>query len=164
MRLWIIRHGKAHPHSATGRDEDRELAPRGLEQARWLAGELADPLVTPARVLSSPLPRALATARIIGDAMGCELLVRDELSTAHGVESHVRLLRGQWEPEQGDVLAIVGHNPTLSDLGRLLVGGTLPELRTGEAWLLAPRDGSEARRAGEPGTMRLLRAERLAGE
>jgi phosphohistidine phosphatase len=161
MRLWIIRHGKAHPHSGTGRDEDRELAPRGLDQARWLGAELADPVVAPHLVLSSPLPRALATARLIADAVGCELAVRRELSTAHGLESHAALLRGEWAGESRPVLAIVGHNPTLSDLGRWLVGGTLPELRTGEAWLLAPLNGAVP---GEPGTMRLLRAERLAGE
>lgn len=188
MRIWIIRHGKALPGSASGRDEDRELAPRGMEQARWLGAALSDPTRAPVRVLTSPLPRALATARLVADAVGggavvtgkCPLAVREQLSTAHGLDEHLELLRAEIGPapavvpelaegeslaaeSAGATVAIVGHNPTLTELARWLLGvSTGAELRTGEALLLGRSPG-----AGEPwgrGTMELRGSLRLAGE
>jgi broad specificity phosphatase PhoE len=66
MRLYLARHGETEwtvTRRHTGRT-DVPLTPRGEEQARALGNELAEVRVD--RVLSSPLSRALETARLAG--------------------------------------------------------------------------------------------------
>lgn len=139
MHLAIVRHGKAEPDSASGRDEDRLLAPKGRSQARWLGERLAGEGFQGTPVLSSPASRAISTAEILARELGVEPETRDALMLGSGVTEVVRLLEScaQWER-----LVIVGHNPTFSSAASVLVGGVNAggvHLRTGEAALCRVR-------------------------
>jgi len=137
MRLWIIRHGKADQESPTGRDEHRLLRDRGRRQAEWLGVALRDSDAPPSLILSSGLLRAIETARIIQDSLGCPLLVEPALETGHAAEDALRLVTSHAD---ADSLAVVGHNPQLESLAGMLVRSdtvATPGIRTGQALELA---------------------------
>jgi len=133
MRLWIVRHGKAEQHSPSGSDFDRPLMPRGQRQAEWLGETIAAKKKRPALILSSGLSRAIATARLIQQRLGCELEIARNLETGHSASEVAELVESRLGP---DGLMIVGHNPTFGELVWALERG-LPireaDMRTGEA-------------------------------
>ena len=136
FRLYIVRHGKAERDSATGRDADRPLRPRGIHQATWLGERLATDDKPPRIILSSPFVRALDTARILHQAVACPLEIFDQLAVGPDADRVVELIRAH---AQVKALAVVGHNPQLSELAMALAepSSDAPrELRTGEAFAL----------------------------
>lgn len=83
MTLYVVRHGETdwnHERRLQGR-LDVPLNGIGLAQARALARYFEDHRV--ARVLTSPLRRALATAATIAQAANCPLEIANELSEIH---------------------------------------------------------------------------------
>jgi broad specificity phosphatase PhoE len=77
MRLWLVRHGEtawSRERRHTGRT-DLPLSHAGEDEARRLGVRLARERFD--RVFSSPLGRALETARLAG--FGARVVVRDEL-------------------------------------------------------------------------------------
>ena len=130
MHLFIIRHGKAHRDSATGADFDRELKPRGAEQAHWLGATLARRDDAPVLIVTSPVVRALQTATLMNESLGVEMLIDERLDTETSIARVLTLIAGH---AAAGSLAIVGHNPTLSVLGGSLIGGpgAAAALRTG---------------------------------
>ncbi|MBL8990981.1 MAG: histidine phosphatase family protein [Phycisphaerae bacterium] len=136
LRLYIVRHGKAERDSATGRDSDRPLRPRGIHQATWLGQRLASGDKPPRIILSSPFVRALDTARILHQAVACPLEIFDQLAVGPEPGEVVELIRVHAHVK---ALAVVGHNPQLSELALNLAepSSAAPrELRTGEAFVI----------------------------
>lgn len=119
MRLLIIRHAAAVPEGTPGiADDDRPLTDRGRARFERAARGLVRVVDRPEVLLTSPLPRARATAEIAARAFGrLEAVVEPAL--AHGtVGGIVAALASQ--PAEATV-AIVGHEPTLGALlARLL--------------------------------------------
>src|SRR5216683_1910264 len=119
MRLLIIRHAAAVPSGTPGiADDDRPLTPKGEAKFRLAANGLARITDRPDVLLTSPLPRARATADIAARAFK-RLEPRVEPALAHGgVEAILAALGHQ--PREATV-AIVGHEPVLGALlARLL--------------------------------------------
>lgn len=119
MKLLLVRHAAAVPRGAAGvSDDDRPLTPKGVKKFRKAAKGLARIVSAPDVLLTSPLPRARATAEIAARAFG---RVEPEIEPvlAHGsVDKIVAVL--DKHPGSATV-AIVGHEPELSAvLGRLL--------------------------------------------
>ncbi|MFN0010470.1 MAG: SixA phosphatase family protein [Phycisphaerales bacterium] len=135
MRLIIIRHGKAERDAASGREHDRALTSVGHAQAEFLGQALKDAGLLPARLLHSPLVRAEQTAREISRGCGCTREVCDDLALDEPlgpVLERIHLARGT----DTGVLALVGHNPRLEQLGALLCAdlrGSGFRLRTGQS-------------------------------
>src|SRR6266705_1814408 len=99
MRVLIIRHAAAVPSGTPGiADDDRPLTPKGEAKFRVAATGLARIADRPDVLLTSPLPRARATA---------------------GVDAILAALRHQ--PREATV-AIVGHEPVLGALLARLLG------------------------------------------
>jgi len=141
MRLIILRHGKAEAHASTGRDEDRLLRPRGEEQARFIADALEASLSPPELILSSGYVRAVQTARILQQALGCTLQIEPALECGVPVGQVVQLINDHRSADEtAPPLVLVGHNPQLEDLVALLTRGHTSSpphpLRTGEAAIL----------------------------
>lgn len=117
MRLYVMRHGPAEESSRSGRDFDRELSAAGRARTEAVALELGRRRETPARIISSPLVRALQTADIVRSVLGGSIEVRDELAPSEAAPGIVgELLRA------GSSALLVGHAPDVSLLVTELLG------------------------------------------
>jgi len=122
--LYILRHGIAVEPGTPGiADDERPLTGKGEKRMREIALALRKLDLKLDRIVTSPLPRAFATAEIVAETLD----VRERFETANvlqagsGAASIQRWLRERTEER----LMIVGHNPALSDLVSLLVMGTI---------------------------------------
>lgn len=141
MRFIVVRHARAEDREsfvASGQpDAKRPLTAKGIRRMKKAARGLRRLVPSIDLLVSSPLRRAVETARIIADVYGgLRCVERDELTP--GADSHplIDWLAGQ---AQGSA-CIVGHEPDLSDLLKLLLprDSTRPEkLKKGSACLLA---------------------------
>jgi phosphohistidine phosphatase len=164
MKLLIIRHAAAVPRGTPGMaDDDRPLTPQGKTKFRAAAKGLARVVDRPDVLLTSPLPRAKATADIAALAFRrIEAKIEPALA-GESVEGIVAALR---KLSSAQIVAIVGHEPALSVLLARLLGASQPDrlsFRKGGAALVDLPDGP-----GAPGRLewflkpRILRT--LAGD
>lgn len=121
MRLLLIRHAAAVPSGTPGiADDDRPLTPRGRARFERAAQGLARVADRPDVLLTSPLPRARATAEIAARAFG-RIAPAVEPALAHGGVPGIVAALGRLPAEA--TVALVGHEPTLGALlARLLEG------------------------------------------
>jgi phosphohistidine phosphatase len=158
MRLVIVRHGKAEGHGEKP-DRERRLVARGREQAAWLREELSGGPWWPAAILSSRFDRARQTAEILRGENGPAIEFHKELESERPVSGAVSLIEREAGRLAHGPVALVGHNPQLSELVDFLsrgVGGRGgDDLRTGEAALIELDGGAK------PGTARLVRRLRM---
>lgn len=119
MRLYLVRHGEAVAEEQAGSDRDRWLNARGREQVRGLAKLLRETGVVPALIVSSPLPRAVQTAELLGNGLDYlgELAVRRALEPS----AQPRVMLNELLSLGTDIM-VVGHEPNISALGALIVG------------------------------------------
>ena len=122
MRIYLVRHGDAVPEEDAGSDRDRWLSEKGREHARVLGRLLREQRVEPDVILSSPLPRAVQTAELLVAAFETEIPVEviPELAPDGAVRDLVAMVR-QLPAEA--TLVLVGHEPSLSAIGAVLVDG-----------------------------------------
>lgn len=123
MDLYVIRHADAMPIGERGisSDEERPLSPEGEAQCRALAAALQRQGVRLDRVLTSPLVRARQTADIMLQAWSKptpELESCAELAPGIRPGKLARALRKLGEAS----VALVGHQPDLSDWTAWLIG------------------------------------------
>jgi phosphohistidine phosphatase len=131
VKVLLVRHAEAVPADVAVRDEDRWLTARGREAARVLARLLREAAVEPDAVLSSPLPRALQTAELIADGLDYLGVVTVLPSLRPGV--HARIAAEELV-RRGMSVIVVGHEPTMSELGAHLLGlHAFPAFRTAQA-------------------------------
>ena len=122
--LYIVRHGIAIEHGTPGYDEvERPLTPLGERRMRQVAKGLKTLKPKLDRIITSPLPRASKTAKIVAEVLGMEEILEtaDELRAGESAESIRHWLTTRDETN----LMIVGHNPSLQDLISLLSGGSI---------------------------------------
>jgi phosphohistidine phosphatase len=143
-QLWFLRHGEAVPHDATADDADRPLTPRGEDQSRAAGQALAALEVRFHAVYTSPKRRAVDTARLACEALGCEPIVHEPLRQGFDAgDARELMLAG----EDQRVL-VVGHNPDFPQVIHDLSGaraelkkGGVAAIREGELiLLLRPRE------------------------
>src|SRR2546422_8768247 len=112
MRLLIIRHAAAVPSGTPGiADDDRPLTPKGEAKFRVAAKGLARIAYRPDVLLTSPLPRARATAEIAARAFKRITPTVDPALARGSVAGIVAALKTH--PLSATV-AIGGHEPALS--------------------------------------------------
>jgi phosphohistidine phosphatase len=140
MRLLIVRHGIAMDRdefATTGQSDDlRPLTTAGRRRMRGVAKGLAT-VVVPDLIATSPLTRAVETAKILGRAYDIEIgATVDALRPDSPPKEFIAWARTR--PSESTV-AIVGHEPHLSQLVAWLTTGQLSafvELKKGGACLL----------------------------
>ena len=161
MRLLIIRHAIAVPHGTPGvREDERPLTPQGERRFQQAAQGLARILEPPDALLTSPLPRARQTAQIAARAWnGPPPIDAPQLIDARP-GAVARLLAAR---KGAKLVALVGHEPSLSQLVAHLLGASEAErfaLRKGGAVLLelatGPRGGARLIWALPPRLLRKL--------
>jgi phosphohistidine phosphatase len=129
--LTLIRHAKAKADAPSGRDYDRPLSHKGEHQAmaagRWLQqqGFHFDALVC------SPAARTMATTELVLNQLDKPAgLIRREPGIYEASRATLRDLLENLDDNLSDI-AVVGHNPGLSELAEWLSAGSASGLNTG---------------------------------
>ena len=155
MDLLLVRHAIAEERSAARPDHERSLTPAGIQKLDLALAGLGGLGLVPEVVLSSPWRRALQTAERL--ARPATPRVTDALCRDADEE-----LFDELEGLDAEVVALVGHEPWMSDLASWLIGsGPLapPGLRlrkSGVAWLrgVPYPDGMELQALLRPSLLR----------
>jgi phosphohistidine phosphatase len=121
QQLWFLRHGEAEPHDARP-DFDRRLTERGEQQSRAAGRALAALGLSFQLVVTSPRVRALDTARLACEAVGCEPIADDRLGSGFDVDAALELAAAAGEAKR---VLFVGHNPDLVEIVGDLTGATI---------------------------------------
>jgi phosphohistidine phosphatase len=121
VQVFLIRHAAAVDETLELRDPHRHLTPQGREQARRLGDRLRWHDCAPTHVWTSPLARAVQTAELVVVAMQSDICVESVPALApDGSPRDVAALVRALDP--GAAVMLVGHEPSLSGIGALLVG------------------------------------------
>jgi phosphohistidine phosphatase len=126
QQLWFLRHGEAEPHGARP-DAERRLTPRGEEQSRAAGRALAALELTFQLVVTSPRVRALDTARLACEVLGCEPVADEALSSGFDVHAALELAAAVGDDKR---VLFVGHNPDFVEIVGDLTGAQI-ELKKG---------------------------------
>lgn len=127
--LTLIRHAEAAPAGTVNGDFDRPLTSSGQVQAARLAVQLARAVPAPDLLVSSPAARAQATAQVFAQAwnIASDKIINKSTIYEASVTTLLYLLQGI-DHSIGHV-ALVGHNPGISELAHALADcsfGALP--------------------------------------
>lgn len=152
MTLYFVRHGKAEDANG-GSDAARRLTKGGEARLRDAAALWRRVNLRPDLVLTSPLVRAVQTARILADGLDLKESPVEDERLAPGA-SWARIAQALGDHGSPRRVALVGHQPDLGEAVELLTGATArlrpggvacvefpgtAEPHTGElAWLLDP--------------------------
>ena len=126
MKLHLLRHGKTHQQSDSGKDFDRKLNEKGLAQCELLGEYFAKKEIY-CETWCSSARRTRETFSNVSKKINLKKVVmRDDFYLC----SRETLLDALWERTGDDDLLIIGHNFGISDLATYLTD-TRIELRTG---------------------------------
>ncbi|WP_457638173.1 SixA phosphatase family protein [Oceanithermus sp.] len=150
----LIRHARAQPRRSGLPDGERMLTVSGLKQARRLGRALELARVRYEILWTSPLLRARQTAEVLAPLAGV-VLEEPALAGGWGVELLWRLR------VPGKKVALVAHEPELSQVVAALLGGEAEAYPFKKSGLYALRLGkrSQLRFVLTPGLLRHLLAD-----
>lgn len=111
-KLLLIRHAKAGSHDMT--DFKRPLTDRGIRDAEFMARQLKEAGLTPEYILTSPALRTQTTADIIAKALNITDKADDKAIYEAGTHTLLNLINNL--PAEYDFIALVGHNPAISQV------------------------------------------------
>ncbi len=125
MLLLLIRHAQAAEQNEARYPDDslRPLVPKGRKVQRRMMRELRRHKMRPGRVFASPWKRAWQTARIVVDELELPKSARiacPALAAAPNLEDLAAQM-GTVNPDE--TIALVGHEPWMSELAALLLTG-----------------------------------------
>lgn len=119
-KLVLIRHAEAEQNLKNIADFDRPLTQLGKQDAIQMAAFLRKKGSLPQHVISSPALRALTTAHIFTVTLGLNDAETD--AKIYEADANALLQVVDQMDEQHEVIALVGHNPGISNLLYLLTG------------------------------------------
>ena len=123
MELYLLRHGIAEDHAASGRDADRRLTDEGRDKLRRVLERAHLAGVRPSLILTSPYRRALETAEIAARQLGYEgKLIRTPALVPDASPQEVWDAVRDHRDESAVLLA--GHEPLFSATVAYLLGST----------------------------------------
>jgi phosphohistidine phosphatase len=123
--LLILRHAKSSWDNPDSADFDRPLNARGLKTAPFVGNLMRERHVRVDLILSSPARRARETAALVKEAaeIAAEIRYDERIYEA----SPISLLHVLAETEnEFEAVLLVGHNPGLEGLIKILTGGIQP--------------------------------------
>ncbi len=120
--LWLIRHADAANLSRSGRDFDRPLSATGEAQARAMGQWLATQPERPEWLVHSDAARTTRTAELIGDSFGDPAPVRFAEHRLYNPTFETLLSVVQETASDCKRLAIISHNPTITEAALMLAG------------------------------------------
>lgn len=128
MILYFLRHGKAGQSRTTADDDARQLTADGVAALRAAAPLWRRLNLRPDAVISSPLPRALATAQLLCEVIGGTPWTDDRLRPGARWPDFARAMTEY--PDARRVM-FVGHEPDLSSAIVELTGAASVRMRKG---------------------------------
>jgi phosphohistidine phosphatase len=132
VQVFLVRHAEAVDETLSLRDPYRHLTTHGRRQARGLGDRLRWHDCVPTRIWASPLVRAVQTAELVAIGLACETpveIVVDLAPDGNARELHAAV-RGL--PADAAVM-LVGHEPSLSAIGSLIVTSSFDALDKAQA-------------------------------
>ena len=120
MRLWLIRHAKSSWSDRRLRDFDRPLNGRGRRDGPRMRDWLRGQAFAPSWIWTSDAARALATAEFVQGAFPDAQLVLDRRLYGATPETMLGVVRET--PAGIETMAVVAHNPGITDCVNLLAG------------------------------------------
>ncbi len=123
MLLYLVRHGDADTPASS--DDGRVLSKKGIRVTTAMARLLKNAeFDAPEIIITSPLPRAEQTARIMLEefAPNAQFQINDGIRSGGSLESAMSIIASK--RDVCDVLMLVGHDPLFSRLASILVSGT----------------------------------------
>ncbi|MDE0064971.1 MAG: histidine phosphatase family protein [Gammaproteobacteria bacterium] len=120
MRLWLIRHAKSSWADRSLSDFDRPLNGRGRRDGPRMRDWLRKQAFGPSWIWTSDAARALATAEFVHGAFPGAELVTDHRLYGAWPETILDVVRET--PAGIDAVAVVAHNPGMTDCINLLAG------------------------------------------
>ncbi len=128
--LVLVRHAKSSWQDSSLTDHERPLNERGTRDAPRMALRLASRGVQPDHIISSSATRALTTAQVFAAQFRLEPegLVANEVlygASPDEVMELIRAIDAEWE-----CVALVGHNPTFTELANKLTASVIGHLPT----------------------------------
>jgi phosphohistidine phosphatase len=129
-RLYLIRHAKSSWSEPGLDDFHRPLNLRGKNNGAAMAKRLASARIRPDLIVASPAVRAKRTARFMAKETGYEVdaVQYDNNLYLGSFSYHCQLIATLFQ--QVDVLFLVGHNGTITELAEQLCGCTLGNVPT----------------------------------
>ncbi|HEY7666030.1 MAG TPA: histidine phosphatase family protein [Xanthobacteraceae bacterium] len=128
MRLLLLRHAKSEKPAPGMPDRERSLNARGRNDAPAVGAYMARHGLIPERVMVSPAVRTRETWECLAGALDARprVLYEQRLYNA-GSEAILALVKAT-DPAVG-ALMVIGHNPGLHELARLLIASGDVEAR-----------------------------------
>lgn len=129
-RLYLIRHAKSSWTDPNLEDFDRPLNKRGKVDAPEMAGRLTRLEVKPDLIVASPARRARKTAIQMAKGTGYDkkaIRYYDDLYLG-SLSYHLSLLTNLFS--EVDILFLVGHNYTITELAEYLSGAIIENIPT----------------------------------
>ena len=148
-KLLLIRHAKAEKDTSV-KDINRPLKYIGIQDAGFMADRIKEKSIIPQIIITSPALRTKTTAEIFADHL---LLPGPETKKAIYEASQQTWLKVINQlPDQYDFIAIVGHNPGVSQILYYLTGETR-EVHTSTVALIDFETDDWASVSGETGKL-----------
>ncbi len=129
-QLVLLRHAAAAGKGVGGTDRDRPLTADGQRAARLIGHRLKSNGVSPDYVACSPARRARETLDGIAEALDT-MPSGDFDESLYLADSHALLSHLRGVPAETGCLLLIGHNPGLEELVRVLAGSANAAVQSG---------------------------------
>ena len=154
LHLVLFRHAQAEDAPLGGSDHDRRLTKHGEKQAAHTAKHLAKAEYLPTLVLVSDAQRTLGTWQHAQSYLGKHATVETHHAIYKAGVLGLANLLGAQDVEQHHCIALIGHNPHISELASELSGQDL-RFSKGEAMVFTIKADSWAEAVHAFGDWRL---------
>ena len=117
MKLHLLRHAKTEAASTSGKDFDRALLKKGIEQSKLMNQYLLENKLTISKVFSSDAKRTRQTFSYLKDTFVEKEIIYDNQFYLAENEILLKFINNQTTSED---IFIIGHNNGISDLAEYL--------------------------------------------
>lgn len=121
MIIYLIRHGHAEERETfTGKDIERPLTKEGASKAKKAFTSFFGKYKHPKAILASEAVRSVETASVLSELCGVKYEICRTINPGAGVKDYLNLV-SDWR--HAEILAVVGHEPELSETASFMVSG-----------------------------------------
>lgn len=126
MEIYLVRHGIAAEKGLYSEDAKRPLIEKGINKTTSVAQRLLEIGMTFEDILSSPLVRAYQTADILKKVgLGKKITLNESLAPDGDIQLWLQWLSNNFNDTYK--IALVGHQPDLSNWAEMLIFGSIKE-------------------------------------